>query len=80
MRPDPIYQLLAAEFARLGVAGPRPISRTAIFHGRYFVGHLFRCEQLRAVWFVDSGVVKFYDANRKPLREVKLDVRVRKAA
>ena len=80
MQPDSISQLLATEFAHLGVVGPQSISRTAIFHGRYFVGYLFRCEDLRAVWFVDSGVIKFYDANRRPLREIKLDVEVKRAA
>ena len=80
MQPDSISQLLATEFAQLGVVGPQPVSRTEILHGRYFVGYLFRCEDLRAVWFVDSGVIRFYDANRRPLREIKLDVEVKRAA
>ena len=80
MQPDSISQLLASEFAQLGVVGPQPVSRTAIFHGRYFVGYLFRCEDLRAVWFVDSGVIRFYDRNRKPLLKIRLDVEVKKAA
>ena len=80
MQPDSILQLLSAEFAQLGAVGTPFVRRTAIFHGRYFVGYLFRCEDLRAVWFVDSGVIRFYDANRRPLREIKLDAEVKKAA
>ena len=41
---------------------------------------LFRCEDLRAVWFVDSGVIKFYDARRKPLREIRLWDQANRAA
>ena len=80
MQRDSILQLLTEEFAQLGAAGVEHVTRTAIFHGRYFVGHLFRCEDLRAVWFVDSGVVKFYGPSRTVLRKVPLYEEGKRAA
>ena len=80
MQRDSILQLLTEEFAQLGAAGVEHVTRTAIFHGRYFVGHLFRCEDLRTVWFVDTGVIRFYDAKRTRLREVRLWHQANRAA
>ncbi len=80
MQPDSVSQILATAFGELGVVDPQPGDRTAIFHDRYFVGYLFRCGDLRAVWFVDTGVIKFYDADRKPLRTMKLWGQARRAA
>jgi hypothetical protein len=80
MQSDSILQLLTDEFAQLGAAGVKHVTRTAIFHGRHFVGHLFRCEDLRAVWFVDTGVIRFYDARRTRLRELRLWQQANRAA
>jgi hypothetical protein len=80
MQPDSVLPLVAAEFANLGVVDPWSITHTAIVRDRYFVGYLFRCEDLRALWFIDGGVIKFYGADRTPLRRIKLSDLAKRAA
>jgi len=80
MNLDSIQRLLKMEFTQLGVVGLHPIRHTPILHGHHFVGHLFRCKDLRAVWFADSGVVKFYGPNRTVLRKVPLYEEGKRAA
>jgi len=80
MNLDSIHRLLKMEFAQLGVVVAHPITHTPILHGRHFVGYLFRCKDLRAVWFVDSGVVKFYGPSRTVLRKVPLYEEGKRAA
>lgn len=80
MRPDPILQLVMATFAELGAPDPQCTSRTVLIQDRYFLGYRFRCGDFQAVWFSDSGEIKFSDASGRTLRAISLKEQLKKLA
>ncbi len=80
MNPDSVAQLVAATFSELSGSEPSSITRSVVLEKGFFAGFQFRAGNLRAVWFAESGIVKFCDANGKLLRKVKMDERAKGAA
>lgn len=79
MQSDPLDELIAATFAELG-AGDAPIIRTLLLKDRYFVGHCYRCGDLRAVLKHDSTAVEFFDGGGRLVRAVSLPSREKRDA
>lgn len=80
MQSDPLTTFVTTTFAELSAGDPQPLIRTILLQEGYFVGYQFRCGAIRAVWFADSGVVKFHSAGGALLRKVHLAERVKKVA
>ena len=80
MQRDPVGELVAATFRELGGVEPQGVSRTAVLEKGFFAGLQFRSGHLRAVWFAESGIVKFYGANGRLARKIKVDERAKGAA
>ncbi len=80
MQRDPVGELVAATFRELGGTEPQGVSRTVFHEKGFFAGFQFRSGDLRAVWFAESGIVKFYGANGRLARKVSVDERARGAA
>jgi len=73
MQLEEILQHVGVTFRKLGADEGSEITRTVLLKDRYFVGYRFGCGGLRAVWFADSGVLKFHDAEGKLVRKIQLD-------
>ena len=80
MQPDPVTQAVVATLAELGAVEPTSLVRTVLLRDGYFVGYQFCCGDRRAVWFVESGVIKFHDAQGKLLRKIDPREPLKKAA
>ncbi len=80
MQRDRVGELVAATFRELGGREPQGLSRTAFIEKGYFAGLQFRSGDLRAIWFAESGIVKFYGANGKLARKAKVDEKAKGAA
>jgi len=80
MNPDPITQLVTATFSELSGTEPPSITRSVALEKGFFAGFQFRSDGLRAVWFAESRIVKFYDAAGKLVRKVSADERAKGAA
>jgi hypothetical protein len=80
MQPDPIIQAIIATLVELGADEPASLVRTVLLRDGYFVGYQFCCGERRAVWFVESGVIKFHDAQGKLLRKIDTSTPLKKAA
>jgi hypothetical protein len=80
MQRDPVGELVAATFRELGGGDPLSVSRTAFIEKGFFAGFQFRSGDLRAVWFAESGIVKFYGANGKLAKKATVDGRAKGAA
>jgi DNA-binding transcriptional regulator GbsR (MarR family) len=80
MQFDPVTQAVVATLTELGAAEPTSLVRTVLLRDGYFVGYQFHCGDRRAVWFVESGVIKFHDAQGKLLRKIDPNESLKKAA
>jgi len=80
MLPDTLTTFVTTTFAELGAGDPQPLIRTILLREGYFVGYQFRCGTIRAVWFAESGVVKFHSAGGTLLRKVHLAEQGKKVA
>ncbi len=80
MQPDALDQLVAATFAELGGGEAQSLTRTILVRKGFFVGYQFRCGENRAVWFADTGEIKFHDANGKLVRKIDPQEQMKKAA
>jgi hypothetical protein len=80
MQRDPVGELVTATFRELGGAEPHGMSRTAFVEKGFFAGFQFRSGDLRAVWFAESGIVKFYGTNGRLARKIKVGERAKGAA
>jgi hypothetical protein len=76
VRPQPreIKQLVVQTFLDLGAAsrGLFGLKETILANGDRCMARAYRVEDMRAVWSVDDGTVKFYDAEGCLLRIVNL--------
>jgi hypothetical protein len=80
MQRDRVGQFVAATFRELGGVEPQSMSRTAFVEKGFFAGFQFRSGDLRAVWFAETGILKFYGANGKLTRKTKVDEKTKGAA
>lgn len=80
MQPDRVGEVVAATFKELGGAEPQGVSRTVLLEKGFFAGFQFRSGDLRAVWFAESGIMKFYGTDGKLARKVKVDEKAKGAA
>jgi len=72
MQPDSVFQLATAVFKELGTVTPQSVTRTILMENGRSVGQRFRCGNLQAILLLDSGQIKFYNAEGELLREVSL--------
>ena len=76
MRPQPreVKQLVVRTFLDLGAASRSlfNLKETILLDGDRCMARTYRVEDMRAVWSVDDGTVKFYDAEGSLLRVVNL--------
>lgn len=62
--PSDIRQLFIQTLKRWGVAAlPEDVSETVRLDRGKVVARTYRCERFMAMWFVEFGLVQFYDDN-----------------
>ncbi len=74
LQPREVKHLVVRTFLDLGAASPSlfDLKETILLEGDRCMGRTYRVKDLRAVWSVDDGIVKFFDAQSRLLRIVNL--------
>ena len=76
VRPQPreVKQLVVRTFLGLGGTPEAlfDLKETVFIDGGRCMARCYRTDELRAVWCVDEGIVRFYDAEGHILRVVNL--------
>jgi hypothetical protein len=76
VRPQPqeVKQLVVRTFLDLGATSRSLFSlhETLLVQGKHCMARAYRAEDYRALWSIDDGTVKFYDAAGCLLRVVNL--------
>ena len=73
-RPEEVRTLVLKTPRDLGVAVSHPLDldeRIVVTRGKY-VARSYRSHQMGAMWFIDIGIVQFFDTDGRVLRVVNL--------
>ena len=62
-RPQTIRRLIRQTFQELGSPSTEPPHESLLIRNGVYCGHLFRRDELRAVWFVEEDQLKFFGAD-----------------
>lgn len=74
VQPDEVRQRVTAIFRQHGARVRRPsdVVESALFDNGKCVAWSYRAAGLMAMWFVEVGIVQFYDAEGNMLQTVSL--------
>ena len=70
-RAQTIRRLIGQTFQELGSPSTDPPRETLLIRNGTYCGHLFRRDDLRAVWFIEENQLKFYGADGCLIRAVQ---------
>jgi hypothetical protein len=69
-QPQPIYDLVTAALAELGIPPPSDIVESTLMRNGYFVGHKLRYNGGHAIWMAGGNTVEVYDEHDNLLKTV----------
>lgn len=74
LSPREVKQLVSRTFLDLGASPPSLFSlkETMFLENGTCMGRAYQAGPLRAVWWIDEGIVQFYDSEGTLLRTVNL--------
>ena len=64
---DAVYDVVTSGFVQLGASDPKCISRSFLLRELCYAGQVWRCEGWKAVWWLGSDTVEFFDATGNPV-------------
>ena len=70
--PHEVRQIVIETFAEFGARRSQLLKETLLVDDGRYMARSYRLHGLMAMWFVDEGVLQFFDAQHKILRTVNL--------
>jgi hypothetical protein len=72
--PQQVEQMVARTFEEFGaiIHSLSELKETVVLHDGQYYARTYRAGGLMAMWFVEHGLVQFYDAEGKMLRTINL--------
>jgi len=70
--PQEVREMVARTLLELGARRPHLLRETILIDRGRYLGRSYRLGRLQAVWYVEAGLLRFFDAKRRILRTINL--------
>lgn len=70
--PQEVRDIVVRVLAELGVRCPQLLKETILVDRGRYMARSYRLHGFLAMWYVQDGVVRFFDAQRRLLRTINL--------